>query len=265
MSGTKIHNSKKVGNVILSAGHRAYNCLITRVDPAQLNIKSFDVKVTPANIDLRPQMPPVYDQGQLGSCTANALCAAFAYETQNVDMGSRLFVYYNERMLEHTIPQDAGALLSDGVKTLEKYGVCPETEWPYVISKFAIKPIAKCYTDALAHHVVSALNIQNTLSAMKQSLTAGHPFVVGIAVYDSFESNQVALTGIVPMPNVNTESLLGGHAVLVVGYDDSHQWFIVRNSWGINWGAKGYFYLPYAYLTNSNLTSDLWNITAVKV
>jgi C1A family cysteine protease len=117
----------------------------------------------------------------------------------------------------------------------------------------------------LANRVITASNIQNTLLAMKQSLTAGHPFVVGIAVYDSFESDAVALTGIVPMPNTKTESLLGGHAVLVVGYDDAHQWFIVRNSWGTSWGAQGYFYLPYAYLTNSNLSSDLWNMTSVKV
>lgn len=257
--------NKKVGRVILSEGHRAYNCLITRLEPAKLNIKSFDIKDISGTVDLRSQMPPVYDQGQLGSCTANALCAGFAYETHNVYMGSRLFVYYNERMLEHTISQDAGALLSDGINSLKKHGLCSETLWPYNIKKYTKKPKPKCYKQALAHCVISASNIQNTLVDMKQSLTAGHPFVVGIAIYDSFESDAVALTGIVPMPNINTESLLGGHAVLVVGYDDTHQWFIVRNSWGTDWGDQGYFYLPYAYLTDSTLTSDLWNITSVKV
>jgi C1A family cysteine protease len=203
------------------------------------------------------------DQGNLGSCTANALCAAFAYESAGFE-GSRLFLYYNERVLEKDVAQDAGAFLSDGIKCLEKYGVCPETEWSYFISKFATKPTPTCYTDALKHVAVTASNIQNTLAAMRQSLFLGLPFVVGIAVYDSFESEAVARTGLVPMPNTNTEQLLGGHAVLVCGYDDKKKLFIVRNSWGVSWGNKGYFYLPYAYLTNSSLSSDLWNISVTK-
>jgi len=215
----------------------------------------------PIKIDLRSKCPPIYDQGQLGSCTANALCGAVQYEKMSLQ-GSRLFVYYNERMLENTIPYDAGAYLSDGVKTLQKYGVCPESEWPYDITKFAVKPPQKCYTDALLNTATKVANIQNTLSAMKNSLINGFPFVVGIAVYTSFESQAVANTGIVPMPKPR-ERLLGGHAVMCVGYDDSKQLWIMRNSWGTNWGDKGYFYLPYAYLTNSSYSSDLWNIQII--
>jgi len=240
-----------------------YNCAITRVEPHTLNIKVITPPaVIAAKVDLRPKMPPIYDQGNLGSCTANALCGAFAYSNAGFQ-GSRLFLYHNERMLEHDMPQDASALLHTGVKCLEKYGVCPESEWPYTITKFATKPPSLCYTDALKHVVISASNIQNDLPSMKIALATGHPFVVGISIYESFESLAVARTGLVPMPRA-TEQLLGGHAVLVCGYDDTKSMFIVRNSWGVGWGDKGYFYLPYAYLTNSTYSSDLWYISTVK-
>ena len=206
-------------------------------------------------------MPPVYDQGQLGSCTANALAAAYEYCDNNAFLPSRLFIYYNERKLENDIPDDAGAMLSDGIKTLETYGVCPETILPYDISKFAVKPSSLCYSTALKHKATKCSNIHNDLSSMKNALASGFPFVVGITIYESFESDSVALNGEVPMPNVNTEQMLGGHAVLVCGYDDSKKHWIMRNSWGSGWGDKGYFYLPYLYLLDSNLASDLWNIT----
>jgi len=245
--------------------HKAlYNCNITRAAPETLNLKLLPAPPSKlsASVDLRPKMPPVYNQGNLGSCTANALCAVFAYESAGFQ-GSRLFLYYNERVLENDVPQDAGAFLSDGVKCLEKYGVCPESEWPYVISKFAIKPSAVCYTDALKHVVIKASNIPNNLISMKHSLSLGLPFVVGILIFESFETEAVARTGFVPMPKPH-EHILGGHAVVVCGYDDVKQLFIVRNSWGVGWGVKGYFYLPYAYLTNSAYSSDLWNISVVK-
>jgi hypothetical protein len=220
------------------------------------------VSKLPAKVDLRPKMPSVYDQGNLGSCTANALCAAYAYAS-NKFSGSRLFLYYNERVMIKTVNQDSGAYLYDGVACLKKHGVCSEAKWPYIISMFAVKPPAQCYTDALKHTVVVAQNIYNDLTSMKQALSLGFPFVVGIAIFKSFESPVVSKTGNVPMPKAN-EQLLGGHAVLVCGYDDTKKVFIVQNSWGTSWGAKGYFYLPYAYLTNPKYSSDLWNITVVK-
>ena len=242
-----------------------YNCKITRLPPAELKMKPMKLRAAPLpnSVDLRPKMPPVYDQGQLGSCTANALCGAFECVVPNY-MGSRLFLYYNERMLENTIPDDKGAYLSDGIKCMEKYGICEESEWPYEPAKFAIKPSDKCYVDALTHRVVSATNIPDTLYGMKQSLAEGFPFVVGIMIFSSFEGNAVAETGMASMPNP-WEECLGGHAVLVCGYDDEKQLFTVRNSWGPNWGDKGYFYIPYTYLTNHSLASDMWNITAVEI
>jgi C1A family cysteine protease len=246
-----------------------YNVKIHRVHPHELRPNAATTVASHANIlptavDLRPKMPPVYDQGQLGSCTANALCAAFQYDGGHplADQGSRLFVYFNERKLENSIPDDAGAFLSDGVKCLEKYGVCLESEWPYDISKFAVKPSAKCYKDALKHRALVAHNVMPDLSSMKTCLASGYPFVVAITIHSAFESDTVAVNGLVPMP-IAGDQVLGGHAVLCVGYDDIHQCWIMRNSWGADWGVKGYFFLPYLYLLDSNLASDMWTITKV--
>jgi C1A family cysteine protease len=171
---------------------------------------------------------------------------------------SRLFVYYNERVMEGTVRQDAGASIRDGVKTLVKLGVCTEPLWPYNIARFRSKPPVKCFKDGLTRKVTSYSRI-NTLADMRNCLAALFPFVFGFSVYDSFESDAVASTGIVNLPGKG-EKLLGGHAVLCVGYDDTTQRFLVRNSWGSGWGQGGYFTIPYAYLTDRNLSDDFWTI-----
>ncbi|MEO7143534.1 MAG: C1 family peptidase, partial [Bryobacteraceae bacterium] len=148
-------------------------------------------------------------------------------------------------------------------KTVAAQGVCPETQWPYAIDQFATRPAAPCYTAAVAHKAIRYSRLLQTPSQMKGCLAAGFPFSVGITVYDSFETEAVAQSGAVPMP-APSESVLGGHAVLVVGYDDKSQRFTVRNSWGPDWGIKGYFTLPYAYLTDANLADDLWTIRLVQ-
>ena len=244
-----------------------YNVLITRQKQhLKTSHPEIGKKVHPSvllkQVDLRRFLPTVYDQGELGSCTANALAGAVQFDLPKLDP-SRLFIYYNERVLENDIPDDAGASLSDGVKTLTHYGVCPETDWPYDISKFATKPPPIAYTHASLHHAHKAFNVNNDLHSMKSCLCSGFPFVVGISIYSSFEDEEVAKTGVVQMPDQTTEECLGGHAVLVVGYDDQTQRFSVRNSWGTSWGNDGYFTLPYAYLLDSSLSSDLWVIQSV--
>ena len=222
--------------------------------------------VFPPSIDMRPKCPPVYDQGQLGSCTANG--GGFAYEYAREKQGlkdfmpSRLFIYYNERKLEHTINSDSGASVRDCFKAMNKYGVCPETDWPYDISKFTDKPSKQCYDEAKKDLVLKYKSLRPTMDDLKSCLFEGFPIPIGIAIYDSFETNEVAKTGVVPIPKQD-ETLLGFHCVAVVGYEDSESSWIVRNSWGKEWGDGGYFYLPYRYLLDVNLASDFWQLSLV--
>jgi C1A family cysteine protease len=220
----------------------------------------------PPLVDLRAQCPPVYDQGQLGSCTANALAAAYEFEKmrqkQPYFMPSRLFIYYNERVIENTVKSDSGAQIRDGIKTIASQGVCPETMWAYVESKFATKPSCKCYKTAKKNEVQQYLAINHSLDDIKQCLAQGFPVVFGFTVYESFMSDAVAKTGIMPMPNLN-ETPEGGHAIMSAGYDDSKKALIIRNSWGTDWGLQGYFYMPFDYITTPNLASDFWTVRLV--
>lgn len=223
----------------------------------------------PAKVDLGPTCPPVLNQGQLGSCTANAIANAHRFDQLLQSKGkasfapSRLFIYYNERDVEGTINEDSGAMIRDGIKSIAQLGVCDEKDWPYVITKFTNKPSASCYKDALDHQALSYQRVTQSLTQMKGCLASGFPFVFGFTVYESFESDAVAKTGDAPLPGQG-EQVLGGHAVLAVGYDDSKQRFIVMNSWGTDWGKKGFFTLPYAYLTDANLADDFWTVRIVE-
>lgn len=221
----------------------------------------------PSLIDLRPQCPPVWDQGQLGSCTAHAIAAAYAFE--HVKQGlpaidpSRLFIYYNERVMEDTVQQDAGAMIRDGIKSLSVQGVCSETLWPYDEARFADEPPTVAFSAAVNDLAIQYQSPNQDAHSLKAALAGGTPIVVGISVYDSFESDAVAETGIVPVPDLVNESMLGGHAVAIVGYDDLFGVFTVRNSWGASWGQAGYFTMPYGYILNPDLASDFWCINKV--
>jgi C1A family cysteine protease len=226
------------------------------------------LRVLPARLDLRPQCPPVYDQGLLGSCTAHAIGAAVQFEQMKQELEerfvpSRLFIYYNERAMEGTVDFDSGAQIRDGIKSVAKQGVCPEPEWPYRTAKFRTKPPKPCYRHALKHRVILYQRLVPTLNQLRGCLASGYPFVFGFTVYESFESRQVARTGHAPMPAPD-EPVIGGHAVMAVGYDNARQWFIVRNSWGSKWGMKGCFTLPYAYMTDAELAADFWTIRLVQ-
>jgi C1A family cysteine protease len=225
----------------------------------------------PANADLRKSCPPIYDQGQLGSCTGNAIAGAieFGSKKQNLSydfMPSRLFIYYNERMIEGTINIDNGAEIRNGIKSVNKQGVCAEAIWQYNDGTVAFKkkPTTKCYTEALKHQVLSYQRVDRNLNQMKACLAEGFSFVFGFTVYDEFEGDIVAKTGVLNMPQPK-KVVQGGHAVLCVGYDDKTKRFIIRNSWGKDWGKDGYFTMPYDYLMNSNLSDDFWTIRMVEV
>lgn len=220
----------------------------------------------PIKVDLRSMDNPIMDQGALGSCTANAISAAYMFDLRRQGKAlftpSRLFIYYNERVMEGTIDQDAGAMIRDGIKAINKLGVCNEDIWPYNIGDFAKKPDTKCFKEALKHKAIEYRRVMRSMNDMRGVLAAGLPFVIGFSVYESFESRKVSKTGVMTMPG-KKEKLLGGHAVMVVGYDNDKEYWIVRNSWGTGWGDKGYFYMPYDYLLNANLSDDFWVVQKV--
>ena len=224
------------------------------------------LKALPASTDLRPHCPPVYNQGELGSCTANAIAGAIEFDRMKQDLSnfvpSRLFIYYNERVIEGTESTDSGAMLRDGIKSVASDGSCPEPEWPYEITKFTQRPPASCYRDARLDRAVAYQSIIQDLNQMKGCLASGYPFIFGFTVYEGFESEQVRRSGHASLPAWG-ERPIGGHAVMAVGYEDAREWFVVRNSWGAEWGLKGYFTMPYAYLIQSGLAADFWTIRLV--
>jgi C1A family cysteine protease len=164
--------------------------------------------------------------------------------------------------MEGTIHEDSGAAIRDGIKSVNRQGACDEQLWPYDISQFTVQPPSSCYDVAAQHKTISYARVAQNVQLMKSCLASGYPFVYGFVVYESFESAQVAATGYVPMPLAN-EAILGGHAVLCVGYDDAKKVFICKNSWSDQWGDKGSFYIPYQYLINQNLASDFWTIRKI--
>ncbi|HEY8502125.1 MAG TPA: C1 family peptidase [Solirubrobacterales bacterium] len=223
----------------------------------------------PDKVDLRKQCPKeVYNQGDLGSCTANAIAGALEFDQKKqklkgVFTPSRLFIYYNERAMEGTIESDSGAMIRDGIKSVAKRGACKESSWPYKIERFREKPGRACYAEAKEHQAIQYMRVNQSLSQLKGCLAEGFPFVFGFAVYESFLGAKVARTGKVEMPRAN-EAWEGGHAVLAVGYDEGEQRFIVRNSWGSGWGIDGYFTMPYPYLLQGTLSRDFWTIRQVE-
>jgi C1A family cysteine protease len=222
----------------------------------------------PAQVDLRPQCPPVYSQGALGSCTANAIAAALEFDQMKqqqtaVFVPSRLFIYYNERVIEGTVDEDSGAMIRDGIKSVAKQGAPHEALWPYVIKDFRRKPSKTAYQDARKHPAVLYQRLQQDVQQLRGCLASGFPFAFGFSAYESFETSAVASSGTVPLP-APKEKLVGGHAVLAVGYDHAREQFIIRNSWGDDWGQRGYCTMPYTYVLDNNLADDFWTIKLVQ-
>jgi C1A family cysteine protease len=219
----------------------------------------------PKKVDLRQHMPPIVDQGTLGSCTANAIASGLReylliHAHEEWTPLSRLYLYWHERELEGRVEEDSGAYIRDGMKVLQKRGVCPERDFPYVITHFKDQPSPMAESDAGRYTIIDYHRIPD-LYAVKAALAEGLPVVIGIAVYESFESPEVAQTGKVPVPKKTRERILGGHALLAVGYQDrgiTSGTVIVRNSWGTQWGDKGYCYIPYSMFRDPDCIMDMW-------
>lgn len=246
----------------------------SRPDHRRRHVDSSGIKVRP-EVDPRADLPLVFDQMQLGSCTANATDAAFEYDSWldvGVDYGtlSRMWTYWQERKLESELGQgDTGAMGHDAFRVAKSIGICAEADWPYDPAKYndpayfdpAMPPYAA--VQGASHYMLTKTygTPAQTEAVFKQVLSNRQTIAFGFSVYESFESPDVARSGIVPMPGMD-EQQLGGHEVLLVGYLKAMpNYFLVRNSWGTGWGIGGYFLMPVAYVLDSNLSGDWITIT----
>lgn len=221
----------------------------------------------PLKVDLTNLMPPVYNQGQINSCTANAIAAAMEFDdikrgVKPAKTPSRLFIYYNERVMEGDPGKDAGGQIRDGIKSVARQGVCLEQTWRYLKANLLKKPPDVAYTRARRYKAVEYQRMTHNLDELRSCLASGYPFVFGIKVFTSFQGAAVKKTGKLDMPTKG-EKAIGLHAVLAAGYDEGSKRFLVRNSWGKSWGIRGYFTLPYQYLLDSEISHDFWTIRFV--
>lgn len=222
----------------------------------------------PKNASLRSSAIKVVDQGPIGSCVGNSTSNLHYFVqikegAKNPQYGSRLFVYYNTRKREGTVKVDAGCMIRNAIKSITKEGICPEKLWAYDPEMFDDKPPAVAYAEALNHQAITYSRLMG-LQQCKECIASGYPFVFGFSVYESFMGSDVARTGKARLPKKG-ERLLGGHAVMAVGYDDATKMLLCLNSWGISFGDKGYFYLPYEFILEEDLSDDFWTIKRVEI
>lgn len=222
----------------------------------------------PSKVDLRNLLPPAYNQYEINSCTANAIAAAMEFDDlkqgmKDVTTPSRLFIYYNERTMEGNADREVGGQIRDGIKSVASQGVCTEGVWPYLKANVLKKPSKRAYSLARKYRAVEYQRMMHHLDQLKSCLADGYPFVFGIKVFTSFQGAAVKRTGKLDMPR-RGEKAIGLHAVLAVGYEDQSRRFIVRNSWGRQWGTHGYFTMPYEYLLDPEISHDFWTIRFVR-
>lgn len=256
----------------MSMMRHSYGCLKDKDDSRDriLAAEHFKGIVIPERVDLRPENPPVYDQENIGSCTGNAGSRSFEHmvfkEIGSFKSFSRMGLYNLTRKSEGNFNYDSGATLRGTIKTMVKYGMIPEELFPYDEKNLFVMPSTAVLSAAEKWQALSYYRIPaRGLLLLKQALAKGCTPIFGAAVYESFESDEAARTGIIPMPDVNTEEFLGGHALCAVGYDDDNEHVITANSWGVNWGDAGFAYIPYKYFTTHGPVSDIWVLTSTEI
>lgn len=242
---------------------RKYGCKLVGQEPTDIKYRLGAPIALPSSFAMTTGFPPIYDQGATGSCTGNAWAAAFSFQAYkqgilNFDP-SRLFIYYNERILEGTTASDSGAQVKSGADALNRWGALSESLWAFLPSNLTVVPPPVDYITAHANILTDYKFVNQDLISIKTALFNNHPIVFGFTVYEGFESTYVARTGEMSMPGWG-ESVVGGHCVVAIGWNDENQTILCRNSWGSNWGKNGLFMMPYRYILDPKLATDFWVI-----
>lgn len=234
------------------------------VDRSFSALKVFRAGKIAASSDLSKLMPPIYDQGQTGSCTGNGVAAILDYARAKQRgaswiFPSRLFIYYEERVLEGTVNQDAGAQIRHGIDVITDIGACKESTWPYIESRFAVKPSSKSYVEAVSYQALHGYKVDFTdKRSIRIALTSGFPVVFGALLYPGIDKITYR-NATLEMPRKG-ERTVGGHCMVIVGHDNAKQLYKVRNSWGVAWGRDGHFWIPYDYIHSQKICGDFWVI-----
>jgi C1A family cysteine protease len=245
-----------------------YGCRRDTRDARDVPFKPKVIRL-PKAVDHRSHLPPVMNQGELGCCTGHGTTAALRFlmlKNGKADIPlSRLQNYFDAREIENSVGEDAGAEIRDNIKAAAANGIAREALWPYDIARFADRPPAAAYANAMNFQALKYKRVNVNTMCLKLALASGFPVVIGVSLYDSFESIDVEISGVVPMPNLHSEALVGGHCMLVVGYGQRAGHFTVLNSWGDDWGDKGFCYMPEKYLGSKKYGSDYWVIEAAEL
>jgi C1A family cysteine protease len=249
---------------------RKYGWIRDKLDPRDFKYKVAKPISLPSIIDLSKNAGKIKDQGNLGSCTACASCSAFEYIENTINQnpiieGSVLFVYYNARSIEGEQNIDNGSSARNCLKTMVKEGVANNELWHYSEKIFTKKPPKNVYDDGLKHIVKEYYKVNNNIIYdIQHCLFEGFPILCGVMLYESFISDKI-VNGVIPMPNFHSENQYGGHLMLIMGYNSKSRIVKVQNSWGNDFGFKGYCYLPFDYITNTDLCNDLWNVRTIQL
>ncbi len=242
----------------------------------RLALTSYPPLATSASLVTTGFDPPIFDQGQTGSCTGHGSTRAIAYARAKQGLPysdlSRIFTYWCARVAEGTQAQDSGATVEDVIVAAQQFGDCPYTDYPTDPTTVITAPSVQAIADAVVHKALQATRVWGANDVglayhVKHCISVlGLPVVFGFTVYESFESDAVASSGIVPMPGSNEQSL-GGHCTVAVAFDDNMTangitgYALVDNSWGPDWGQAGRFWMPYQMIFNSQYSDDFHAIT----
>lgn len=226
-------------------------------------------------IDLSREFPPIRNQGSINSCTAFATTDLFWYIRKLQKLAtwepSQMFTYYGARVLGGFEKEDRGAYIRDALKSANKDGITRSELWEYNRDNLFNRPSESAWKNAENNQALQYQSLNNTKEELLGCLSEGYPFVFGAIIYESFIKSQTEfMVGPVPIPDTSTEKVVGGHALLAVGWYEhpggsDNVFVIVRNSWGENVGLEGYHHIPLDFLLNSSLCYDFWTIRKVEV